>query len=122
MLWTVGALACVSVGRPPRQILQLVLDWLPIVLVLAAYDFTRGAADTFGIDAHVTMMIDVDQFIFFGQTPTEWIQAQLGDPLTTQWWDVAFSIIYTSYFIVPFATAGVLWACLLYTSPSPRDS
>ena len=110
VLWTVGALGCISVGRPPRQILQLVLDWLPIVLVLAAYDFTRGAADTFGISVHVNTMIDVDQFLFFGQTPTEWIQAHLGDPYTAQWWDVTFSVVYTSYFIVPFATAGVLWA------------
>ena len=35
VLWTCGALVCVSIGRPPRQILQLVLDWLPIVAVLA---------------------------------------------------------------------------------------
>ncbi len=25
------------------------------------------------------------------------------------WWDVAFTLVYTSYFIVPFAVAGVLW-------------
>ncbi len=110
VLWTCGALVCVSLGRHPRQILQLVLDWLPILLIMAAYDFTRGAADTFGIGVHTTMMIDFDQALFFGQTPTEWIQAQLGDPDVVQWWDVAFSIVYTSYFIVPFATAGVLWA------------
>jgi hypothetical protein len=27
-----------------------------------------------------------------------------------RWWDVAFTLVYTSYFIVPFAVAGVLWA------------
>ncbi|NLT07104.1 MAG: inositol phosphorylceramide synthase [Solirubrobacterales bacterium] len=26
-----------------------------------------------------------------------------------RWWDVAFTVVYTSYFIVPFAVAGVLW-------------
>ena len=40
--WTCGALACASIGRPPRQIVQLVLDWLPIVVILSVYDFTRG--------------------------------------------------------------------------------
>ena len=40
--WTCGALVCASIGRPPREILQLVVDWLPIVAVLAVYDFTRG--------------------------------------------------------------------------------
>ena len=48
IVWICGALACASLGRPPRQILQLVLDWLPFVLVLGAYDLTRGAADSLG--------------------------------------------------------------------------
>jgi len=108
--WVCGALVCVSLGRPPRQIGQLVLDWLPIVLVLAAYDFTRGAADTLGIGVHAHPMIDFDRTVFFGETPTEWLQARLYDPGVVSWWDVAFSIVYTSYFIVPFAVAGVLWA------------
>ena len=107
--WTCGALACFSLGRHPRQILQIVLDWLPIVIVLAAYDLTRGAADSLGIDVHVQEMIDFDRVVFLGQTPTEWLQARIYDP-ALNWWDVAFSIIYTSYFIVPFALAGFLWA------------
>jgi hypothetical protein len=107
--WVCGALVCASFGRPPRQVLQLVVDWLPIVLVLGAYDFTRGAADTLGIGVHAHLMIDFDRFLFFGETPTEWLQARLYDPGVVNWWDVVFSIVYTSYFIVPFAVAGVLW-------------
>jgi membrane-associated phospholipid phosphatase len=86
-----------------------VLDWLPLVVVLSAYDFTRGAADSFGIGVHVHPMLDFDRFLFFGQTPTEWLQAHLNGP-GVAWWDVAFTLTYTSYFIVPFAVAGVLWA------------
>ena len=108
--WTCGALACFSLGRDPRQILQIVRDWLPIVVVLAAYDLTRGAADSLGIDAHRQTMIDFDRFVFGGQAPTEWLQAHLSAPGEVHWWDVGFSIVYTSYFIVPFAVAGVLWA------------
>ena len=108
--WTCGALACASLGRHPRQILQLVLDWLPIVVVLSAYDFTRGAADSLGIGVHAHPMIDFDRFVFFGETPTEWLQAHLDQPGVIHWWDVAFTLVYTSYFIVPFAVAGVLWA------------
>jgi hypothetical protein len=108
--WICGALVCVSLGRHPRQILQLVLDWLPIVAVFIAYDFTRGAADSLGISAHVHTMLDFDRFVFFGETPTEWLQARLYDPDVVNWWDVAFTLVYTSYFIVPFAVAGVLWA------------
>ena len=108
--WTCGALACASIGRPPRDILQLALDWLPLVVILSVYDVTRGGADSLGIGVHTTTMIDFDQFLFFGQTPTEWLQAQLYEPGVVRWYDVAFTLVYTSYFIVPFATAGVLWA------------
>ena len=109
ILWICGALACASIGRPPRQILQIFADWMPIVLVLAAYDLTRGAADSLGIDVHRTAMIDFDRFLFFGDTPTQWLQVHLNQPDVINGWDVAFTLIYTSYFIAPFALAGVLW-------------
>lgn len=108
--WVCGALACNSIGRHPREILQIAVDWLPIVAILFAYDLTRGAADSLGIAVNVHPMIDFDRFVFFGETPTEWLQARLHDPGVVNWWDVAFTFVYTSYFIVPFALAGVLWA------------
>jgi membrane-associated phospholipid phosphatase len=110
ILWTCGALACASIGRPPREILQLVLDWLPIVAVLWVYDLTRGAADSMGIAVNVQPMIDFDRAVFFGEVPTEWLQDRLYEPAVVNWWDVAFSLVYTSYFIVPFALAGYFWA------------
>jgi membrane-associated phospholipid phosphatase len=108
--WVCGGLACASLGRSPRQIVELVVDWLPLVVVLSAYDFTRGAADSLGIGVHVHPMIDFDRFVFFGTIPTQWLQAHLDRPGANGWWDVAFTLIYTSYFVVPFAVAGVLWA------------
>jgi hypothetical protein len=110
ILWTCGALACASIGRPPREILQMVIDWLPIVAVLWAYDLTRGAADSWGIPIHYHAMIDFDSFVFFGETPTVWLQDHLYNPYAVSWWDVAFTLIYVSYFIVPFALAGWFWA------------
>ena len=81
-----------------------------MVLVLAAYDITRGVADKLGIGVHVHPMIDFDKAVFFGQTPTEWLQHHLYDPNVLSGWNVAFTLIYTSYFITPFALAGWLWA------------
>jgi membrane-associated phospholipid phosphatase len=109
ILWTCGALACASIGRPPREIVQLVVDWLPIVAVLWIYDLTRGAADSFGIGVHVHPMVDFDRFVF-GQVPTVWLQERLYDPGVVSWWEVAFTLVYTSYFVVPYALAGYLWA------------
>jgi membrane-associated phospholipid phosphatase len=108
ILWTCGALACASIGRPRREILQLVIDWLPIVAVLWAYDLTRGTADSLGIGVHYHPMIDFDRFVF-GEVPTVWLQERLYEPLSVRWWDVGFTLVYTSYFIVPFALAGFLW-------------
>ncbi len=108
--WITGALACASIGRPPREIAQLVLDWLPMVALLLAYDYTRGVADSVGMPVHFTTMIDFDRFVFFGQTPTEWLQARVIDAGAVHWWDVCFTLIYTSHFIVPFAVAGAFWA------------
>lgn len=107
--WVCGALACNAIGRHPREILQIVTDWLPIVAVLFVYDLTRGAADSFGIGVHAHPMIDFDRFLFLGETPTEWLQVRLHEPGVVNWWDVAFTLVYTSYFIAPFALAGVLW-------------
>ena len=86
------------------------LDWLPIVAVLWIYDLTRGAADSFGIGIHYHVMVDFDSFVFFGETPTEWLQDRLYEPGVVNWWDVLFTFTYTSYFIVPFAVAGYFWA------------
>jgi len=66
MLWVCGALVCASLGRSPRQIVQLALDWLPIAAVLLAYDFTRGAADSLGTGVHALPMIHFDEFVFGG--------------------------------------------------------
>lgn len=110
ILWTCGALVCASIGRPPREILQLVLDWAPIVAVLWIYDMTRGAADSMGIGVHFHTMIDFDSFVFGGQVPTEWLQDRLYEPGVVHWYDVLFTLVYTSYFIVPFALAGWFWA------------
>jgi hypothetical protein len=110
VLWVLGALACASLGRPWREIAQMVLDWLPLVAILALYDLTRGAADSLGMSVHAGAMIRFDKLVFLGETPPEWLQAHLYSADAVRPWDVAFSAVYTSYFIVPFAVAGVLWA------------
>jgi len=107
--WTCGALACASIGRHPREVPRMLFDWVPIVVVLGAYDFTRGVADSIGVNVHYTTMVDFDRFVFLGETPTEWLQARLYEPGVVHWYDVAFTAVYTSYFIVPFALAGALW-------------
>jgi membrane-associated phospholipid phosphatase len=108
--WVCGALVIASIGRSWAEIVQLALDWLPLAAILLVYDFTRGVADDIGIPVHFTTMIDFDRFLFLGETPTQWLQAHIYDPDTIHWWDVGFTVVYVSHFIVPFAVAGALWA------------
>jgi membrane-associated phospholipid phosphatase len=110
ILWVCVALACACIGRHPREMLQLIVDWAPMVIVLAAYDLTRGAAAKLGIGVHFHPMIDFDKAVFFGQTPTEWLQHHLYDPNVLSGWNVFFTLTYTSYFLTPFVLAGWLWA------------
>ena len=63
-----------------------------MVIVLGAYDLTRGAADKLGIGVHFHPMIDFDKAVFFGQTPTEWLQHHLYDAGTLTAWNVAFTL------------------------------
>ena len=107
--WTCGALACASIGRHPREIVQLVYDWVPLAAILIVYDVSRGAADTLGAPIHTSEMIDADRFLFGGHVPTEWLQQRLLDVNAVHWWDISFALIYSSHFIVPFAVAGILW-------------
>ena len=50
----------------------------------------------------------VCRFLGGGQLPTVRLQSLLLQP-HVRWWDAAATVIYLSYFIVPFALAGVLW-------------
>jgi hypothetical protein len=111
IFWIMTGLLAASIGR--RPLLSVLVDWLPFVAVLIAYDYSRGAAEALGMPTWWTPQISVDRFLsggFLGHPvePTVWLQAHLRhqDP---PWWEVIVSCTYISFFIVPYAVAGVLW-------------
>jgi len=110
ILWTCGALAVASVGRPPRDILVLVRDWIPFTLFLIAYDYTRGLADTLGIPIREREMIVADQILGAGEIPTIRMQEWFYDPARVHWYDIAATLVYNSHFFAVYVIAGVLWA------------
>ncbi len=110
ILWTCGALAVASVGRPVRDILVLVRDWIPFTLFLIAYDYTRGLADTLGIPVREREMIVVDRVLGLGEIPTLRLQEWFYDPARVHWYDVAATLVYNSHFFAVYVIAGVLWA------------
>ncbi|PZS14984.1 MAG: inositol phosphorylceramide synthase [Pseudonocardiales bacterium] len=106
LLWMAIGLAAASIGK--RAIWTVVVDFLPLALVLLAYDYLRGISDTLGMPTWWHPQNDVDKALFGGVQPTVWLQEHLKYP-TAQWWDVVATLTYVSFFFLPYLTAGVLW-------------
>ena len=106
ILWVCGGLAIASLGR--ERPWRAFVDFLPFILLMALYDFTRGAAETLGMPLQWTIPLEVDQALFGGAVPTVWLQERVLAP-ETQWWQLVTAATYVSHFVFPFAVAGVLW-------------
>ena len=104
----------------------VVRDWLPLLLVLIAYDLLRGLANEIGgtlfgltsyrssldvvsstAQAHMTEPIALDRLMFGGEVPTLWLQERFHDVGVAHWWDQLALPIYLSHFLV---SLGVLLA------------
>ncbi len=109
LAWVCGCLVLVNLGRPWRQSVQVVIDWLPFLAVMLIYDLVRGAADEAGAPVHFTPQLDADRTLFGGTVPTVWLQDRLYDGGPPRWWEVGPALVYASHFVVPFVVAGVLW-------------
>src|SRR2546421_8704534 len=89
-LWA-GTIAW-RIDRPWRDHLSFGRDWVGIVVLLEAYNFSRGFADN-DATPHVMKMVASDKAMFGwltgGLVPTRWLQHHLYDPHVIHWYDVA---------------------------------
>lgn len=108
LAWVIVGLLIVVAGRP-HALVRLVVDFLPVVVFLFAYDLLRGAAD--GVFSHVYDLpqIRVDEWLFGGTVPTVRLQRALWTPGHPQVWDYAAFLVYLTYFLAPITVAAVLW-------------
>jgi hypothetical protein len=110
LLIIVLGLLAVSTTNLGGWLRSVVLEWLPLALVLAAYDLLRGHADGWLFSAWYRPQLEVDAFLFGGTVPTVWLQDKLWDGSSDlHWYDYASWTIYVSYFVATYALAGVLW-------------
>ncbi|GGF13373.1 phosphatase PAP2 family protein [Williamsia phyllosphaerae] len=105
ILWMCLGLAAASIGR--RQVITVLVDWLPFVGILMLYDLTRNVAQWMGMPTHWHLAVDADHALF-GVNPTVWLQGHI-KMASPPWWEVFTSVVYISYFVVPYVVAGVLW-------------
>lgn len=104
VLLCLGLIAA-SIGR--RKVITVFLDWAPFAAILLLYDWTRDVALVVGAPVAWHLGPDADSALF-GVVPTVWLQEHLRQP-TAPWWEVITSVIYMSYFVVPYVLAAVLW-------------
>jgi membrane-associated phospholipid phosphatase len=95
--------------RPQGRFRTLLIDWAPVFLVLVAWDYTRGLADSW---FHTSYYFQprADRFLT-GRLPTVWLQRHLyphGHVL--HWWDVFPSAVYFSHAVVSSVVLAVLWS------------
>src|SRR5437588_9721180 len=78
--WLMGGLLILSLNNPARWVRGLVVDWLPFILFLFAYDYARSIADTTGIGTHYHPQIDDDRLLFGPPIPTILLQTHFYHP------------------------------------------
>jgi PAP2 superfamily protein len=109
LAWIVGTLALATVVSG-GQLRRVLLDWLPLVGLLLAYDLTRGAADTLGMPVQVRSIASLESALFWGHVPTVWLQERLyGDRQTAAWWELPISLVYMSHFVAVYAIGAWCW-------------
>jgi hypothetical protein len=88
----------------------VVLEWLPLVVVLAVYDLLRGHADGLLFSTWYRPQLEIDAFLFGGTVPTVWLQERLWHGTADlRWYDFAAWAVYMSYFVATYLVAGLLW-------------
>lgn len=108
LAWMAGGFAAASIGRTRAENSQMVRDWLVLVAIYMAYDYSRGTADQWGIDVNYTGPRDLDAFLLFGREPVSGMQRRFYEPGDVRWWDVSGSIIYMTHFVFPVLPLALL--------------
>ena len=106
-IWLLIGLLCFSLTDVRGWARGVVLEWLPFIGLLIAYDSLRGsAAHLFGV--HYLPQLQVDKALFGGTAPTVTLQHWLWHGHVV-WYDVIFWSIYLTHFFATPILAAVLW-------------
>ena len=110
LVWIVLGLLALSTANLGGWARGVVFEWLPLGLVLAAYDLLRGHADGLLFSTWYRPQLEADSFLFGGRVPTVWLQDRLWHGSTNlRWYDYATWAVYMSYFVATYLLAALLW-------------
>ncbi len=108
LTWMAVAFGLGTVGRPVAEVKQTARDWVALVAVYIAYDYSRGMADQLGRPVNYTWLANADRFIFLGRDPNVFMQWHFYDPGDVKWYDVVGSIVYMTHFVFPVVPLALL--------------
>lgn len=108
LTWMAVAFGLGTIGRPVSEVKQTARDWVALVAVYIAYDYSRGMADQLGRPVNYTWLANIDSFIFLGRNPNVSMQWHFYDPGDVKWYDVLGSIVYMTHFILPVVPLALL--------------
>jgi hypothetical protein len=108
-VWLMGGLLILSLNNPGRWVRGMVVDWLPFILFLFAYDYARSIADTTGFTPHLAPQLRVETFLFGTPIPTVELQRNLYHPPAAAWYDYGVWVVYMSHFFGTLTLAAILW-------------
>jgi membrane-associated phospholipid phosphatase len=108
-LWLMGGLLILSINNPGRWVRGMIVDWLPFILFLFAYDYARSLADETGFTPHLSPQLRLEAWLFGTPIPTVDWQAQFYTPGSLQWYDYTAWIVYITHFFGTLGLAAILW-------------
>ena len=108
--WFGAGMLAFGVTDLRRKVPRFVLEWLPFMGILVAYDRLRAIADGLLVHQRELPQIHAEIALFGTPIPTVWLQAHLwhgvGD---IRWWDYATWLVYLTHFLATLIVAAVLW-------------
>ena len=98
LAWLLGLVFLLG-WRNQQPVLRTLFDWLPLLVILTAYDLVRSHADSLIKRAHLEPMIKFDEWIGLGTVPSVRLQDALFDAKHPHWYDYVSLVIYSTHFL-----------------------
>ncbi len=106
-VWVILGLLCFSLADLRGSARGIVLELLPFIAILIAYDSLRGSAGRL-FAVHYLPQLDADRWLFGGWTPSVWLQHHLWHG-HVMFYDVVVWCVYLTHFFATPVLAAILW-------------
>ncbi|HUG16179.1 MAG TPA: phosphatase PAP2 family protein [Thermomicrobiales bacterium] len=104
-----AAVTATIIAVPSARFRSYTAAFLPYGLAWLSFTLLRALADETGIPLRTDEVTAIERWMFFGATPTIWLQTRMFDPSGIAWYDYVMTFIHWSYFFVPHVAAVVIW-------------